>query len=115
MGANPGPYTVSKWGTRGLARVASLEYGKRGIRVNMVHPGLIDTKIISGMNETKRAAAIGLTSLSRIGQPWEVAPVVVFLLSDQASYITGTELTVDGGRFGHGGAKAFADAIEESA
>ena len=114
MGANPGPYTVSKWGIRGLTRVAGLEYGKRGIRVNLVNPGLIDTKIVAGMNETKRAAAIALTTLGRIGQPHEVAAMVVFLLSDAAAYISGAEITVDGGRFGQSGAKPFADAIEES-
>ncbi|RHW26225.1 SDR family oxidoreductase [Nocardioides immobilis] len=113
MGANPGPYTVSKWGIRGLTRVAGLTYGTRGIRVNLVNPGLIDTKIVAGMNETKRAAAIALTTLGRIGQPRDVASIVVFLLSDQASYISGAEITVDGGRFGQSGAKPFADAIKE--
>lgn len=114
MGANPGPYTVSKWGIRGLTRVAGLEYGKRGIRVNLVNPGLIDTKIVAGMNESKRAAAIALTTLGRIGKPHDVASIVVFMLSDEAAYISGAEITVDGGRFGQAGAKPFADAIEES-
>lgn len=114
MGANPGPYTVSKWGIRGLTRVAGLEYGKRGIRVNLVNPGLIDTKIVAGMNETKRAAAIALTTLGRIGRPRDVAAMVVFLLSDAAAYISGAEITVDGGRFGQSGAKPFADALEGS-
>ena len=63
LGANPGPYTVSKYGLRGLSRVASLEYGPHGIRVNMVHPGFFDTKMVRDMDPDRRAAGIGVTVL----------------------------------------------------
>jgi len=115
LGANPGPYTVSKYGLRGLSRTASLEYGPRGIRVNMVHPGFFDTKMVQAMDPDRRAAGIAVTALGRIGQPAEMAPLVVFLLSDDASYITGAEIPVDGGRIAHGGGKGYADVIEARA
>lgn len=115
LGANPGPYTVSKYGLRGLSRVASLEYGPHGIRVNMVHPGFFDTKMVRDMDPDRRAAGIGVTVLGRIGQPAEIAPLVMFLLSDDASYITGAEIPVDGGRIAHGGGKGFADVMEPTA
>lgn len=115
LGANPGPYTVSKYGLRGLSRVASLEYGAHGIRVNMVHPGFFDTKMVSAMDPDRRAAGIGVTVLGRIGQPHEIAPIVLFLLSDDASYITGAEIAVDGGRIAHGGGKGFFDVLEPTA
>jgi 3alpha(or 20beta)-hydroxysteroid dehydrogenase len=113
LGANPGPYTVSKYALRGLSRTASLEYGPRGIRVNMVHPGFFDTKMVQAMDPDRRAAGIGVTVLGRIGQPAEIAPLVVFLLSDDSSYIVGAEIPVDGGRIAHGGAKGYTDVMEQ--
>ncbi len=103
-------YTVSKWGVRGLSRVASLELGDRGIRVNTVLPGYIETAMTASAPEWFRAANIDQTPLGRTGTPEEVAPLVVFLISDESAYISGAEIVVDGGQTGHGGTKRFSDA-----
>jgi 3alpha(or 20beta)-hydroxysteroid dehydrogenase len=104
-------YTASKWGLRGLSQVAAVEYGARGIRVNVIHPGLIETPIMEGANPAFVNAHLSLTPLGRAGQVGEVAPLVVFLLSDDSSYLTGAEITVDGGYSAHGGTKVIIDAL----
>jgi 3alpha(or 20beta)-hydroxysteroid dehydrogenase len=104
-------YTVSKWGQRGLTKVAALELAPRGIRVNAVHPGPIDTPISAGADPVFLRATVEQTLLGREGQPEEVARLVVFLLSDLASYITGAEIPVDGGHTSHGGTKPIVDAL----
>jgi 3alpha(or 20beta)-hydroxysteroid dehydrogenase len=107
-------YTVSKWGVRGLTKVAALELGPRGIRVNVVHPGPIDTPITAGADPVFLHATVRQTLLGRDGQPDEVADMVVFLLSRRASYITGAEIPVDGGHTSHGGTKPIVDALNEA-
>jgi len=107
-------YTVSKWGVRGLTKVAALELGPRGIRVNTVHPGPIDTPITAGADPVFLRATVGQTLLGRDGQPEEVADMVVFLLSARASYITGAEIPVDGGHTSHGGTKSIVDEVFRS-
>jgi 3alpha(or 20beta)-hydroxysteroid dehydrogenase len=107
-------YTVSKWGLRGLSKVAALELAPRGIRVNTVHPGPIDTPISVGADPVFLTATVEQTLLGREGRSQEVAELVVFLLSARASYITGAEIPVDGGHTSHGGTKSIVDALRRA-
>ncbi|MDR6122920.1 NAD(P)-dependent dehydrogenase (short-subunit alcohol dehydrogenase family) [Bacillus sp. SLBN-46] len=92
-------YNASKAGVVVLTKNAALEYGKYNIRVNAIAPGVIDTKIIENwkQNERKWPIISRANALGRIGTPDEVANAVLFLASDEASFITGTTLSVDGG------------------
>ncbi|HTO89488.1 MAG TPA: SDR family oxidoreductase [Candidatus Sulfotelmatobacter sp.] len=86
-------YVASKHGMLGLTRTAALEYSSRGIRINAIGPGFIRTPLIAGMED----AVLPLHPIGRLGLPEEVATLVLFLCSDQASFITGSYYPIDGG------------------
>ncbi|MEO7015369.1 MAG: SDR family oxidoreductase [Leifsonia sp.] len=104
-------YTASKWGLRGLSGVSATEFGPRGIRTNLVHPGYIETPMMANAPASMTGAQLALTPLERLGRPEEVAAVVAFLLSDAASYINGAEIPVDGGFTSSSGVKYLSDTI----
>jgi 3alpha(or 20beta)-hydroxysteroid dehydrogenase len=104
-------YSASKWALRGLTRTASLEFGARGIRVNAVMPGLVETPLMESASPAFRAAALAEIPLGRTGTVDDIAPLMVFLVSDASAYMTGAELVVDGGLTAHVSHKGIADAI----
>jgi 3-oxoacyl-[acyl-carrier protein] reductase len=90
-------YAAAKAGLVAFARSVAHEVGRRGIRVNCVLPGLIETDMLSGVSRERRQRLVEATACGRAGSPEEVAEVVTFLLSDAASYVNGAAIVVDGG------------------
>lgn len=92
-------YTASKWAVRGLTKSLAYELGTSGIRVNSVHPGGVNTPMgnARGLPADQLSHAFCRVPLQRIGEPDEIANASLFLASDEASYVTGAELAVDGG------------------
>jgi 3-oxoacyl-[acyl-carrier protein] reductase len=98
---NPGQanYAAAKAGVAGMTRALARELGSRGITVNCVAPGFIQTDMTDVLPEAQKAALLQQIPLGRLGAPEEIAQAVAFLASPQAGYITGTELHVNGGMF----------------
>jgi len=92
-------YSSSKWAVRGLTKTAALEFGPLGVRVNSIHPGGVNTVMGNpqGLEGAAKNAGYERVPLQRIGEPEEIAAASLFLCSDEASYIAGAELAVDGG------------------
>ena len=91
------PYAASKHGVVGLTRTAALETANDDVRVNAVCPTIVETPALESMSEAERSSIIGEVPMRRAASPDEVASVIVWLCSDEASYITGQSLPVDGG------------------
>jgi 3alpha(or 20beta)-hydroxysteroid dehydrogenase len=90
-------YSATKWAVRGMTRCAAADLAKHGIRVNSIHPGIIDTPMLSANDAQTMELFRSLIPLGRLGRSEEVAELVAFLASDAASYITGAEIGIDGG------------------
>ncbi|MBW3664138.1 MAG: glucose 1-dehydrogenase [Actinobacteria bacterium] len=104
-------YAASKFAVRGMTKSAALEFARYGIRVNSIHPGAIETPMVAGASENLGEVdltPIGkMVPMQRMGQPAEIANLMLFLASDESSYATGAEFVFDGGAtctsgFGHG-------------
>lgn len=90
-------YVGSKFAVRGMTKATAIEYGPKNIRVNSVHPGFIRTPMMVEATDDNGGESLALIPLGRIAEPVEVSNLVLFLASDEASYITGTEHLVDAG------------------
>ena len=98
---NPGQanYAAAKAGVSGMSRALARELGSRGVTVNCVAPGFIETDMTSTLDDTQTAALLGQIPLGRLGSAADIAHAVAFLASPNASYITGTTLHVNGGMY----------------
>lgn len=90
-------YVAAKHGVTGLTRSAALAYAAQGMRINSVHPGYVETPILDTLEAKALAALTRLHPIGRLGRSEEIAHVIAFLLSDAASFITGSALVADGG------------------
>ncbi|HEY2054621.1 MAG TPA: SDR family oxidoreductase [Solirubrobacterales bacterium] len=113
QGHYPVAYTMSKWAIRGLTSVAAMELGGRRIRVNSIHPGYIETPMTASAVPEFREASLRQSPIPRAGTTDDTAPLVVFLIADESSYISGAEISVDGGTAAHAGGKVISDALRQ--
>ena len=90
-------YTGTKWAVRGMTKSAALEFAEKNVRVNSVHPGQIDTDMLKVRSVEENQRQIQRMPIKRIGTKEEIAKLVLFLLSDDSSYMTGSEVAIDGG------------------
>jgi 3alpha(or 20beta)-hydroxysteroid dehydrogenase len=90
-------YVASKFAVRGMTKQVAVEYGERNIRVNSVHPGYIKTPMMAAATDEKGGEAVKQIPLKRMAESSEVSNLVIFLASDESSFITGTEHVIDGG------------------
>jgi len=99
MKAAPGAfaYGTSKWAVRGMTKTAAVELGRRGVRVNSIHPGLIETDMLSQVPNFDNGRLVQRVPLGRVAAAEEVANLALFLASAASSYCTGSEFSIDGG------------------
>jgi len=90
-------YTASKGAVRALSKNVALTYAPDGIRSNSIHPGIIETPLVMAQDKSMTQEIVAKTPLGRLGTAREVAFGALFLASDESSYVTGTELIIDGG------------------
>lgn len=95
--AGAAAYAAAKGGVRNMTKNAAVTYAPENIRVNSVHPGLIRTPLVTSQSDDMNAEIIAKTPMGRMGTPEEVANVCLFLASDESSFMTGSELVIDGG------------------
>jgi 3alpha(or 20beta)-hydroxysteroid dehydrogenase len=90
-------YAATKYAVTGMTAAAALELARYGIRVNSIHPGVIDTPMLGDIRDPIGSALVKSTPMRRMGRPEEIAQAVLFLASDESSYVTGAHLPIDGG------------------
>lgn len=96
--AGTSPYTAAKGALRSLSKAAAVEYAKQNVRVNSVHPGIVVTPMIEEhFDEQAKQYYESLTQLPRLGKPEDIAYGVLYLASDESSFMTGSEMVIDGG------------------
>lgn len=94
---NAGPYVTAKHGVAGMTKSAGVAYAAQGVRINSVHPGYIDTPLLSHMSPDAYDALVKRHPVGRLGTAQEVSNLVLFLLSDKATFINGAQYVIDGG------------------
>jgi len=92
-------YHATKGAVRLMTKAAALEYARQGIRANSIHPGQIDTPILAGLTPEQNEQIKAATPVGRMGRPEEIAYGSLYLCSDEAAFVTGAELVIDGGWF----------------
>ncbi|MDQ0272304.1 NAD(P)-dependent dehydrogenase (short-subunit alcohol dehydrogenase family) [Cytobacillus purgationiresistens] len=101
MGLNA--YTASKGAVRAISKAAAAQFGHSGIRVNALFPGIINTPMTKGLETSGQVLEqlLAMTPLQRLGEPEDIAKAALYLASDDASFVTGAELVIDGGFTAH--------------